>query len=89
MTGYESMQDISPISGAADGVLVGMFAAADDDGNVALYAADRTKIYEFNTGTGVLDNISKTGNYSTGVDDKVRFVQYGETVIATKKHYSL
>ena len=81
--GYKSMQDISPISGAADGVLVGMFAAADDDGNTALYAADRTKIYQFDTADGSLDNISKTGNYSTGSEDKVRFVQYGETVIAT------
>ena len=81
--GYESMQDISAISGEADLSIVGLFAAADDDGNVALYAADRTKIYEFDTTDGSLVNVSKSGNYSTAADDRPRFVQYGETVIST------
>ena len=81
--GYESMQDLSPISGAADENIVGMIAAADDDGNTALYAADRTKIYQYNTTTSALDNVSKAGNYSTGADDRWRFVQFGEDVIGT------
>jgi hypothetical protein len=81
--GYESMQGLSPISGAADENIVGMIAAADDDGNTALYAADRTKIYQYNTTTSALDNVSKAGNYSTGADDRWRFVQFGEDVIGT------
>lgn len=81
--GYESMQGLSPISSAADTALVGMIAAADDDSNVALYVADRGKIYQFNTGTGALDNVSKAGNYTTALDDRWRFVQFGEDVIAT------
>lgn len=82
--GYESMQDISAFStGAADGKIVSLFAAADDDGNVDLYAADRTKIYKYDTSDGSLDNISKSGNYSTDSADKPRFVQFGETVICT------
>ena len=81
--GYESMQDISPISGVADEVIVGMFAAADDDGNVGLYAADRTKIYKFDTTDGSLGDISKAGGYSTGAEDRPRFVQFGEAVIST------
>ena len=81
--GYESMQDISVLSNAADDKIVALFAAADDDSNVALYAADRTKIYKFNTANGDLDNISKSGNYSTATDDRPRFVQFGETVIST------
>lgn len=81
--GYESMQNISPISGVADQVIVGMFAAADDDGNVGLYAADRTKIYKFDTTDGSLDDISKAGGYSTGAEDRPRFVQFGEAVIST------
>ena len=81
--GYESMQDISAISGEADLSIVGLFAAADDDGNVSLYAADRTKIYEFDTTDGSLVNVSKSGNYSTAAADRPRFVQYGETVIST------
>jgi hypothetical protein len=81
--GYESMQGLSPISGAADENIVGMIAAADDDGNTALYAADRTKIYQYNTTTSALDNVSKVGNYSTGADERWRFVQFGEDVIGT------
>jgi len=82
-SGYESMQNISAISGEADLPIVGLFAAADDDGNVGLYAADRTKIYEFNTTDGSLVNVSKSGNYSTDNADRPRFVQYGETVVCT------
>lgn len=82
-SGYESIQGLSPISNAADTTLVGMIAAADDDGNVALYAADRGKIYEFNTASGALDNVSKTGNYTTASDDRWKFVQFGEDVIGT------
>ena len=81
--GYDSMQDLSPISSEADEDIVGIVAAADDDGNTALYAADRTKIYQFNTATGALDNVSKSGNYLTGADERWRFVQFGEDVIGT------
>ena len=81
--GYESMQGIAELSGAADKKIVGLFAAADDDGNVALYAADRTKIYKFDTSDGSLDNISKSGNYTTAAEDRPRFIQFGETVIST------
>lgn len=81
--GYESMQNISSISSAADGSIVGLFAAADDDSNVALYAADRTKIYQFDTTDGSLNNVSKSGDYSTALADRPRFVQYGETVVCT------
>jgi hypothetical protein len=83
MTGYTSLKDVAPISGAADGVIVGIFAARDDDSNVALYAADRTKIYKFDSSDNSLDNVSKSGNYTTNAEDKVRFVQFGETVVAT------
>ena len=81
--GYESMQGLSPISNAADTAIVGMIAAADDDGNVALYVADRGKIYQFNTSTGALDNVSKAGNYTTSSDDRWKFVQFGQDVIGT------
>ena len=52
--GYESIQGLSPISGAADETIVGLVAASDDDGNTALYAADRTKIYQYNTVTSAI-----------------------------------
>ena len=74
LTGYESFQGLSAISGTADSTIVGLFAARDDDGNTALYAADRAKIYKFDTADGSLDNISKSGNYTTATEDKVRFV---------------
>lgn len=81
--GYESMQSLSPISGAADSSLIGMIAAANDDGEVSLYAADRNKIYEFDTATGSLVDFSKSGGYGTALDDRWRFVQYGPDVIGT------
>jgi len=82
-TGYTSIQGLAPISGAADEKIVSMFAAKNDEGTFALYAADRTKIYRLDATDSSLVNESKSGNYSTGANDKWRFVQFGENVIAT------
>mgnify|MGYP003627828764 CR=1 FL=1 len=83
ITGYESLDDIAPVSGAADGIIKGMYAATDDDNNFALYAGDSTKLYKLDTTDSSLTNISKAGNYTTAAADRWRFVQFGESVIAT------
>lgn len=81
--GYNSLKNIKPLSGAADSEIVGMFASYDDDSNISLYAADRGKIYQFNTSTSALTNVSKSGNYTTDPNDRWRFVQFGQDIIAT------
>jgi|11BtaG_2_1085332.scaffolds.fasta_scaffold07881_2 hypothetical protein len=81
--GYTSLSDVLPFSGATDAYIRGMTAAKDDSGSAAIYVGDETKLYKFDATDSSLDNISKSGNYSSGVNDVWNFVQFGESVIAT------
>lgn len=81
--GYRSFNDVLPLSGATDEYIRGMFSAKDDSGSASIYVGDRTKLYKFNATNSALDNISKSGNYNSGVNDTWRFIQFGEAVVAT------
>ncbi len=82
-TGYRCFNDFSPLSGAADSKILGMFAGKADDGSVALYAGDAAKLYEMNASDSALTDLSLAGGYSTSTDNRWRFLQFGETLIAT------
>ena len=81
--GYTSLSDILPFSGPADNYIRGMTAAKDDAGAASLYVGDETKLYKLDATDSSLVNISKAGNYSSGSNDVWKFVQFGESVIAT------
>ena len=81
--GYRSFNNVLPLSAAADDYIRGMFSAKDDSGAAAIYVGDETKLYRFDATDSSLDNISKSGNYSSGINDNWRFVKFGESVIAT------
>ena len=80
--GYRALKDLGAISGAATGDILGMTAGKADDGDVAIYCGDSTKLYEFTAATSALTDRSKSGNYSNGSKDRWNFVQFGETLIA-------
>ena len=82
-TGYRCFNDLSALSGAATNKILGMFAGKDDSGNAALYAGDSGKLYKMNAADSSLTDLSKVGGYSTAGDDRWRFVQFGETLLAT------
>ena len=83
LTGYRCFKELSAYSGAADTKIRGMFAAKDDSGNGAIYVGDTSKLYRLNASTSALDDKSKSGGYTTTDDESWRFVQFGETVLAT------
>jgi hypothetical protein len=58
--------------------LTSLYAAKQPDGNTSLFAAGTTKIYTV-TGVGAITQV-KTG-MTTGTNDRVRFTQFGKTVI--------
>ena len=60
--------------------LTALYAAKKPNGDTELFAAGATKIYTV-TGVGAITQV-KTG-MTTGVNDKVRFTQFGKTVITT------
>ena len=82
-TGYRCFKDLAPLSGAADAKILGMFAGKADDGSAALYAGNASKLYKMNAADSSLTDVSKAGGYATVGDDRWRFVQFGETLIAT------
>ena len=60
--------------------LTSLYAAKQPNGDTALFAAGATKIYTV-TGVGAITQV-KTG-MTTGANDRVRFTQFGKTVITT------
>jgi hypothetical protein len=60
--------------------LTSLYAAKQPNGDTALFAAGATKIYTV-TGVGGITQV-KTG-MTTGANDRVRFTQFGKTVIST------
>ena len=60
--------------------LTSLYAAKKPNGDTELFAAGATKIYTV-TGVGAITQV-KTG-MTTGANDRVRFTQFGKTVITT------
>lgn len=82
-SGYAPLNEFVSYSNSASGTIKGIFAAKDNSGNIKLFSGDDTKLYEFNSGTSNLDDITNTGgNYSLTSSERWRFVQFGDTVIA-------
>lgn len=82
--GYRSMPQFVEYSNAADSTIKGIFAAKDDASNANLFAGDSGKLYKHNSATNNLDDISKSGTpaYDLTADERWRFVEFGEYVIA-------
>ena len=82
--GYRSMSQFVEYSNAADSTIKGIFAAKDDASNANLFAGDAGKLYKHNSATNNLDDVSKAGTpaYDLTSDERWRFVEFGEYVIA-------
>lgn len=77
----KALEELSSLA-VADNRVRGILAAKDAAGSVKLFAGDAAKLYEFNSATSALDNVSKVGGYSMNVEDYWRFVQFGNRVVA-------
>ena len=82
--GYRSVKDLSAYSGAGDARLRGMIAVKDTGENTNVYAGNASKLYRLSGSTSTaLSDVSKGGGYSTGADERWRFIEFGTKVIAT------
>ena len=81
--GYRSFKGLSPYSGVATNKILGAFSAKSYSDSQEMYVGDSGKLYKFNTANSSLTDISKSGGYTTSSDDRWRFTQFGESVIAT------
>ena len=80
--GFRSTQDLAPISGAATDQLRGIFAAKNATGSVTLFAGDNTNLYKFLSADSSLSDISGSSTFSLTGEERWRFVQFGDVVIA-------
>ncbi len=49
---------------------------------MSVFAGDGTKLYKYNQTNNNLENVSKSGNYTLGIEDRWQFVQFGDDIIA-------
>ena len=78
--GYGSFPTAVAFSGSATEDLVSLYAAKNPDSTTQLFTSGASKIYTV-SGIGALTQV-KSG-MTTGIDDRVRFTQFGKRVITT------
>lgn len=79
--GYSPLPMEADLSVAASENLNNIFAAKKN-ATSSLFASGRTKLFKFNSADTELDDVSQAGGYSTAVDDRTYFTQFGDVVIA-------
>ena len=84
--GYKPVRGLAQLSNAADNYIRGMFATRKQDRTVQLFAGDSAKIYKYASSDSDLDNVSTTGNYTLGTKDVWKFIQFGNSIVASSGH---
>jgi hypothetical protein len=84
--GYRPFRGLSSVSGAADAYLRGMFATRDQTGVNQIFAGDATKLYKYDASDSSLANVSQSGNYTIASNERWKFVQFGNNLLAAGGH---
>ena len=80
--GYGPLQSAVDYSGSASEDLTNVVAGKNTSGTTIVFAGGATKLFKLDTADLSLDNVSKSGNYTTPVGQRWRFTQFGNVVIA-------
>ena len=80
--GYGAIPTSVDYSTAADQALNSVVAAKTTVGGTLVFAGGDTKLFKLDPTDLSLDNVSKSGNYSTSVDQRWKFTQFGNVLIA-------
>jgi hypothetical protein len=84
--GYGALPELVELSGAASENLTNVFATKFG-GTTTLFAAGTTKLFKFDSTDLSLDDVSKTGGYTTA--DRFYFAQFGQRLIAANGNAKL
>jgi hypothetical protein len=87
--GYGAVPTVVDYSAAASEALTNVVAGRTTVGGTILFAGGATKLFKLDSGTLALNNVSKTGNYTTPTDQRWRFTQFGNIVIAANGYDKL
>jgi len=69
-------------SAAASENLNNVVAGKTTAGATSVFAGGSTKLFKLDQGDLSLDNVSKSGNYSTATDQRWKLTQFGSVIIA-------
>lgn len=81
LTGYGALPTVVDYSGSASENLNNVVAAKTTLGATLVFAGGDTKLFKLDSGDLSLNDVSKSGGYSTAVDNRWRFTQFGNVVI--------
>lgn len=84
--GYASFPDSVDFSASASESLTNVFATKYG-GTTTVFASGTTKLFKFDSNDLSLDDVSKTGGYTTA--DRFNFVQFGQKLIAANGNSKL
>jgi hypothetical protein len=82
LVGYGALPTAVDYSLAASENLNNVVAGKTTAGATTVFASGSTKLFKLDTSDLSLDNVSKSGNYSTPTDQRFRFTQFGNVIIA-------
>jgi hypothetical protein len=81
LVGYGALPTVVDYSAAASENLNNVVAGKTTLGATTVFAGGSTKLFKLDSGDLSLDNVSKSGNYSTAVDQRWKFTQFGNVII--------
>jgi len=82
LVGYGALPTAVDYSLAASENLNNVVAGKTTAGATTVFAGGSTKLFKLDTSDLSLDNVSKSGNYSTPTDQRFRFTQFGNVIVA-------
>lgn len=82
LVGYGALPTVVDYSNSASENLNNVVAGKTTAGATSVFAGGSTKLFKLDSGTLNLNNVSKSGNYSTPTDQRFRFTQFGNVIVA-------
>ena len=80
--GYGAIPTVVDYSASASENLNNVVAGKTTAGATTVFAGGSTKLFKLDSGDLSLDNVSKAGNYSTATDQRWKFTQFGNVIVA-------
>jgi len=81
LVGYGAIPTVVDYSASASEDLNNVVAGKTTAGATSVFAGGSTKLFKLDSGDLSLDNVSKSGNYTTPTDQRWKFTQFGNVII--------
>jgi len=82
LVGYGAIPIAVNYSASASENLNNVVAGKTTAGATTVFASGSTKLFKLDSADLSLDNVSKSGNYTTPTDQRFRFTQFGNVIVA-------